>query len=1232
MAELPTPHSIAIGTLISLYSDPNSPLLVLDWHNAENDGNDDTIVIGSGRGGGDDANGNERSTTEWSLQLMELIQRLVMKEDEGVVVLPNSKNYHDGELFNDVDDDRNPASDDDDDDDDDGTVRVADDHGTSTIDSIYGIDDILNNDDFFRKHALDGKDVLDDVLGLFGSRSGSGRGRSSPEMQSKVDKKKHDKQQLDGRRSFIGNINSDCTNAGSLNFCMEPLSTLLDRIDNAFLSRHQSPSPHRQRMQQQQQRTPPSLALLSRLQMASTSVDDLMNLLDEWHALLAGTHMGHPPPSKEKCNGMPPPVVPTTPISIDGESTFGVYLRRLCLGMEEIPFEALARLWDALRGFVGEEQRKMDSENEYSEHDNDVHYHGNTCNWLPSSPQIERIVRKTCLENNLDSLLLPRNHGNDNEERSIRPSSTTSSPHHNYHNLLATHPECPSLHFLLYLTALSAGRRSEALESLHRYFDYAMIHERKERAERTLLMLQAASGSGAGDHHGSEGFLASTTAASGMGGLTRMGSGMGGITGGMTGGIVNGAAVGGAAGQQLQRGAAGAAESASKMFRESNVMQYAAILLAQTYHRFGYARLSLQATEEAIRVAQQSGDEECVCFANGWLALVGSSVGTGSGGGGGGVGSRQSVHASVGGLVQGNYHGRNYRPLAAASNTTRISNASSPGEEEAMLHRCRARASERGLASLAAGASLELARRMAYRRHGFGDEEGGLGSSDEGAGTSSSLAWTSIQSAGRMLSATGTASAGHGRGGHGAAAMSGGAGGSGMVGQAPTDIYNMTNLEASSILGRQNIAIAGLWDSTGHSSLASLSSCAALYGSRSNTNVGGGDEMTSMSMERVLHSFANGPGLDVWTMDRQQRTRVSVGENHPHNAGENYAAILDKFVSLSQAPNSKNPEWISSASSSTLHEWSVRSYDLAMARGLHTLLANRAAFPSGSGGDGGGALSAVEASLVFLNQSTHLFCQVEQYDKAKASTRRACWLSSRHNLLFQHGWNLLQLALIDMEASTSSPSNSLSVERALPPLLECLSISERYSMDPLRAIAQTTLSKVLLCMGRYQKARAMLQAAMPLVMQQGHVWFQGEAFLTLAKCYLAEAQQPPQHGHEHDSTTSTRELYETALSELQKAAIHFTQIEDIHRLRQVYYIQARVCNSLPNARKERDEAAKQFVKLSVEKRERAVDSIMAMPPVVKGKKTSKKQWDVLQGVMITDSGELRRCVSMRRQR
>lgn len=395
--------------------------------------------------------------------------------------------------------------------------------------------------------------------------------------------------------------------------------------------------------------------------------------------------------------------------------------------------------------------------------------------------------------------------------------------------------------------------------------------------------------------------------------------------------------------------------------------------------------------------------------------------------------------------------------------------------------------------------------------------------------------------------------------------------------------------------------------------------------------------MTFVAMNRVLSSFTSGPGVSVW------ENANNFGRERQVGSGRAYATILNNVISAlegkcSPSMSHKSSELISTASSwqissTTLHEWCTRSYDLSLARGLNTLLANYALFPSSD--CGGGTTPAVEASLIFLTRSSHLFLQREEYDRAKVMARRACWLARKHSLLFHLGWQLLQIALIDLEAS--SPTGA---ESSLPPLLECLHLSEQYSMDPLRAVALATLAKVFLHMGKYQKARALLLSAMPLVMQHGHIWFQGEAFLTSAKCYLAEAvvstgSDQDKSGlstfgkKKRDQLLQMLNLQETALAELKKAASHFCEIEDVCRLRQVYYLQARVCHALSTSakKKQRDEAAKAFAMLSSHKKERSVE------PVVMGKRNQGGDhtlWGVLDGVMITSLRDLMCCVSLKK--
>lgn len=1188
MADLPTPHAIAIGALLSLYSDPTSPLI--DWHSSSSNSStaaDDGDVDDGGRdyeNDDDEYDGRPQSTADWTLRLMQLLHQLVLREDEGIVLFPSNSNIilSRGE------------------DDDDSTAAAG------VVDPIHVIEDTELRAQF-SSGAGDGYgDLLDDMIfDMFPSCDHRNTINDKMDMTYKKSYSPSDflpgpsssSRGGDGYASlFVGQeLHLDHNHQSSLNFCMESLSTLLDRMDDVFLhcpsssvpamtSKHLNGRKRSRCGSNRRKRTPPSQALLKRLQMASTSVDDLMNLLDEWHAMLEGT----PLPSSTGSSS-------TTTIVMDGESTFGIYLRKLCLGMEEIPFEALSRLWDALRKFVEEEIACQQQGDAHAQHlrmrrndatgDND--YGGNdeqdvwnssimpVYDWLPSSPQIERIVRNTCLDPNLDSLLKKRP-----QSRTQHPSASRQCSQQLF-NLLETHPECPSVHFLMYLSSLANGYRSQALECLHRYFDYAMIHERKERAERQL-MLQACAVEGGG---------ALTTSGGIMGTIA---SGMGGITGGMTGGIINGRMMhGGAAAGQPQRGGGaagpgGGGQAATvKVFKESNVMQYAAILLAQTYYRFGYARLSLQATEEAIRVAQQSGDEECVCFANAWSALVSSSLGCSGGGvdGNSNCGSgerrscRTSVYARVGGIEGGVGGGsalqnRPLLPLQASLNSRRRRR-----EDELLLRRCRARASERGLSLLAASASLELARLLTYRRQQGDDDDGyadeGLGDSsgreDESSfGCVASSAWDSVQDAGRMFVAGsgGPSSSTTGRGA--VLHRQGGASSSLTFGQpAPTDIYNMTPVESTSILRQQNIAISSLWESTGHLSLSALSTCAALDS--------GNKAVSSLALNRVLSSTLNGQGLDIW-----KEKGDSYGESrfdHQH-FGLAYSTILRSVELFENAEDLLK----SSVAASALHEWSVRSYDLSLAQGMNILLANRAAFPCPhSSVDVGGALPSVESALAFLTHSSHLSRQRGEYDKAKAFTRRACWLANQHDLLFHLGSNLIQLSLIELDGA-SSPTSA--PERSLPPLLECLELSERYSMDPLRSLALSILARVILCMGRangqgYRKARALLRASFPLVMEHGSIWFQGEAFLTLAKCYLAEAaagERPD--GEEAKNSSTTQKLRKSALYELKKSANKFEAIEDVQRLRQVYYLQARVYHLLPNSRKERDDAANTFARFT----------------------------------------------------
>jgi tetratricopeptide (TPR) repeat protein len=123
----------------------------------------------------------------------------------------------------------------------------------------------------------------------------------------------------------------------------------------------------------------------------------------------------------------------------------------------------------------------------------------------------------------------------------------------------------------------------------------------------------------------------------------------------------------------------------------TDILQFSAILLAMTHSKFGEGELALMATEEAVRVAQQSKDAACVAFALGWLF---------------------------------EHHGQG------------------TAERRELLYRCASRAAEQQLRPLASGAHLSLAR---YAMDA--SNAGGIAhqNEDEDGYTAWQAAWTHLQ-------------------------------------------------------------------------------------------------------------------------------------------------------------------------------------------------------------------------------------------------------------------------------------------------------------------------------------------------------------------------------------------------------------------------------------------------------------------------------------------------------
>jgi tetratricopeptide (TPR) repeat protein len=213
-----------------------------------------------------------------------------------------------------------------------------------------------------------------------------------------------------------------------------------------------------------------------------------------------------------------------------------------------------------------------------------------------------------------------------------------------------------------------------------------------------------------------------------------------------------------------------------------------------------------------------------------------------------------------------------------------------------------------------------------------------------------------------------------------------------------------------------------------------------------------------------------------------------------------------------------------------------------------------------------------EAAIQSLGHSCLLLCQKEKFGEANSLIASTILpLCEKHGLHYFRCYFLLKQAMIYLASSPDNPTN------ALPSLLDCLALSEEQSVDPIHAAALSLLSRVFLEMGNLDRAKATMKAVLPILLKHGHIYFQGQAWLTLAKCSLAEAKG---FGKDNDECKDHTPLLLRALSELQRAAIAFENIKDTSPLREVYYLISQVCNAIPEHDDIRDKAARSFIGLN----------------------------------------------------
>ncbi|CAN0219164.1 unnamed protein product, partial [Hapterophycus canaliculatus] len=148
-----------------------------------------------------------------------------------------------------------------------------------------------------------------------------------------------------------------------------------------------------------------------------------------------------------------------------------------------------------------------------------------------------------------------------------------------------------------------------------------------------------------------------------------------------------------------------------------------------------------------------------------------------------------------------------------------------------------------------------------------------------------------------------------------------------------------------------------------------------------------------------------------------------------------------------------------------------------------------------------GAEAFIEAHLQRVRL---LRAQCRWAEAVKAATELAK-LSDTRGLAPQYARLLLELSRARLGAEPASPV------AALPHALRCLAACESYSLDTIHASAMTHLAQVHLRMGSIRQARILLKACLGQLLANAPVQSQGEAWLVMARCEIAEVDldDPP---------------------------------------------------------------------------------------------------------------------------
>lgn len=145
---------------------------------------------------------------------------------------------------------------------------------------------------------------------------------------------------------------------------------------------------------------------------------------------------------------------------------------------------------------------------------------------------------------------------------------------------------------------------------------------------------------------------------------------------------------------------------------------------------------------------------------------------------------------------------------------------------------------------------------------------------------------------------------------------------------------------------------------------------------------------------------------------------------------------------------------------------------------------------------------------------------------------------------------------------------------ALPLLLRSLAMSREYHLQYLASECILHLAFSQLMLGIPEQALNILHMAIEPILAHGALLDKGRAMLLVAKCQIVTASSEP-------SKQQKTQALEVAVQNLEEAGTYFTKVDCKERVRDIYYLQARLYHSLGKTA-ERNKCAMLFRQLNQE--------------------------------------------------